>query len=55
MHLVARDSAKFFYDRKEKLTASWILGRGFKDAVNSATWDLGLIGQRFENPLVHTD
>ena len=54
MHLVAGDFVKSFYDRKEKLTASWMLGR-FKDAVNSATWDLGLNGQRFENPLVHTD
>lgn len=43
-----------YYDRKEKLKASWMLGR-FRDAVDSGSWDLGPEGQRCENTLVHLD
>ena len=43
---------KHYYDRMEKLKASWMLSR-FRDAVNSCNWDLGPDGQRHENALVH--
>ena len=36
---------KRYYDRKEKLTPSWMLGR-FGDAVHSGAWDLGPEGRR---------
>jgi hypothetical protein len=54
MRFLAKHPVKDYYDRKERLNASWMLGR-FRDAVDSGTWDLGLEGQRCENTLVHVN
>ncbi|KAM6497488.1 hypothetical protein JOM56_007961 [Amanita muscaria] len=49
MRFFAEHPIQHYYDCKEKLKASWMLGR-FSDVVNTGTWDQGLEGQRFENP-----
>lgn len=54
MRFLAKHPVKDYYDRKERLNASWMLGR-FRDAVDSGTWDLGLEGQRCENTLVNVN
>ena len=54
MRFMAKHPIKHYYDRKERLRASWMLNR-FRDAVNSQSWDLGPDGQRHENTLVHVD
>ena len=54
MRFMAKHPIKHYYDRKERLSASWMLSR-FRDAVNSQSWDLGPDGQRHENTLVHVD
>jgi hypothetical protein len=52
--LIVDHPIKHYHDRKEKLKASWILGR-FREAANSEAWDLGVEGQHFENPLNRVD
>jgi hypothetical protein len=54
MRFIAKHPIKNYYDRKERLNASWMLGR-FMDAVNNGSWDLGPEGQRHKNTLVHVD
>ena len=51
---LAKLPIKDYYDRKERLKASWMLGR-FRDAVDSGSWDLGPEGQRRENRIVHVN
>jgi len=51
--LLTKLPIKAYNHRKEKLKASWMLGR-FRDAVKSGSWD-GPEGQRHENTLVRVE
>ena len=51
---LAKRLIKDYYDRKERLNASWMLGR-FIDPVDSGGWDLEPEGQHCENTLVCVD
>ena len=51
---IAKHPVKLYLDRKERLTATWLLGK-FREAVNSPSWSMGPESQRFENPLRRLD